>query len=132
MPSAVRVFGTVNGRPARLVVDTGSERTFVREDIVDAHGVPEATQLLSCVTGECTTMWGPVSVNMGVGDVMECLPVFMADLEDHACWDWTTSRGRGACVDLRRERIRVRNREVPLILGGDTQGVRGGAVQCGA
>ena len=57
----------MNERPTRLVVDTSSERTFVREEMVDARGVPEATQLLCGVTGECT--W-PVSVNMGVGDVM--------------------------------------------------------------
>ena len=68
MPSAVRVFGTVNGRPARLVVDTCLERTFVRENMVDAVGMPEATQLFCGVTG------------VGLGDVMERLPVSRADL----------------------------------------------------
>ena len=88
VPSPVRVFGTVNGRSPRLVVDAGSERTFIREDMLDACDVPEATQLLCGVTGECTTMRGPMSVNVGMGDEMERLPVFIADLED-----WTTSRG---------------------------------------
>ena len=71
-PSAVRVFGTVNGCPTRLVVDTGSKRTFVREGMVDARGVSEAMQLLCGVTGECTTMRGPMSVNVGMGNVSAC------------------------------------------------------------
>ena len=78
----MRVFGTVNGCPAMLVVDTGLEWTFVREDMVDPCGVPEATQLLCGVTDEYTTMRRPVAVNMGVGDVMERLAVFIPELED--------------------------------------------------
>ena len=57
----MHVFGTAKGHPARLVVDAGSERTFIREDMLDACDVPEATQLLCGVTGECTTMRGPVT-----------------------------------------------------------------------
>ncbi|MPC73292.1 hypothetical protein E2C01_067615 [Portunus trituberculatus] len=33
---AVRVSGTVDGRPCPLVVDTGAAKTFVREEVVAA------------------------------------------------------------------------------------------------
>ena len=74
------MFSTVKGCPARLMVDTGTERTIVREDMVDERIVPESTELLCDVTCECISMRRPVSVNMGVGDVMERLPVSRADL----------------------------------------------------
>ena len=86
---------------------------------MDARDVPEAIQLLCCVTGECTTMRGPVLVNMDVGDVMECLLVFIADLEDPCLVGLDYPTQVGTCVDLRGGRMRVRNHEVPLILGGD-------------
>ena len=73
---------------------------------MDVHGVPKATQLLCGVTGECTTMRGPVSVNMGVGDVMEHLSVFIADLEDPCLLGLDyLSRVRG-CVDLQGGKMR--------------------------
>ena len=58
-------------------------------------------QLLCGVTGECTTMRVSVSVNMSVGDVMECLPVFIADLEDPCLLGLDYLTRVGACVDLR-------------------------------
>jgi len=123
-PTAVRVWGTINGRSSRLVVDTGSERTFVREDLVDARAVPEASQLMCGVTGECVAMRGPVLVNVGVGGVMERMPVFVAALEDPCLLGIDFLTRVGACADLREGKLRVRDREVPLILGGDAQSER--------
>ena len=106
------------------MVDTGLERTFVREDMVDAHDLSEATQLLCGVTGECTTMKGPVSINVGVVDVMERLPVFIADLENPCLLGLDYLTRVRACVDLRGGNIRVRSQGVPLILEGDARDVR--------
>ena len=92
------------------------ERAFVREDMVDARGVPETTQLLCGVTGECTTMRGPVSVNVGVGDGMESLPVFIADLQGPYLLGLEYLTRVRACVVLRGGKMRVQSQKVPLIL----------------
>ena len=63
-----------------------------------------------------------MSGNVGVGYVMEHPPVFIAAFE-HRCLYYLT-RVR-ACVDLRREKMRVRSQQVPLILGDDARGVTG-------
>ncbi|MPC56335.1 hypothetical protein E2C01_050293 [Portunus trituberculatus] len=39
------------------VVDTGFEKTFVGEDLVDVSSVSEATQKLCGVTVQCVTVW---------------------------------------------------------------------------
>ena len=90
---------------------------------MDARGVPEATQLLCGVTNKCTTMRGPASVNMGVGDMMECLSVFIAAPEDPYLLGLDYLTWVGACMDLRGGRMRVQNQEVPLFLGADVQDV---------
>lgn len=120
----MRVSGMVNGRLTRLVVDTGSERTFIREDMVDAPDAPEARQLLCGVTGTCTTMKGPVLVDVSVGGVVERLPAFIAALEDPCLLGLDYLMRVGACADLRAGKLRVRSQEVPLILGGDAEGMK--------
>ncbi|MPC60569.1 hypothetical protein E2C01_054621 [Portunus trituberculatus] len=82
VPTAVHVVATVNGLSVQLVVDAGSEKTFVGEDLVDVGSVLEVTQQLCGDTGQCVAMWGPVMVNINVGSVLERLPVFIAALED--------------------------------------------------
>ncbi|MPC82828.1 hypothetical protein E2C01_077514 [Portunus trituberculatus] len=81
-PTAVRVAGMVIGHFVHLVVDLGPEKTFVGEDLVDVSSVPEATQQLCGVTGQCVTMWDSFMVNISMGSVLESLIVFVAALED--------------------------------------------------
>ena len=53
---------------------------------------------------------------MGVRDVRECQPVFIADFEDPCLLGLDYLTRVGECVDLRGGRMSVRNQEVPLIL----------------
>ena len=115
----MRVWGTINGRSFWLVVDTGSERTFVRKDLVNARAVPEAEQLLCGVTGECVAMQGPVEVNISMGGVTERMPVFLAALEDPCLLGIDFLTRVGACVNLLERKLRVHDEELLLMLGGD-------------
>ncbi|KAK8381646.1 hypothetical protein O3P69_018628 [Scylla paramamosain] len=72
----------VNGHPAQLLVDMGSKKTFMREDLVEVCGVPEVAQWLCGITGKCVALQSPVMVNISVGGMMECMTVFIAILED--------------------------------------------------
>ncbi|MPC67765.1 hypothetical protein E2C01_061949 [Portunus trituberculatus] len=57
---AIRVSGTVDGRPCPLVVDTGVAKTFGREEVVAAQDLPVSDRQLYGVIGHCTTLRGPV------------------------------------------------------------------------
>lgn len=98
--------GMVDGRLTKLVVDTGSEWTFVRKDMVDTLGIPKAKQLLCGITGVCTTVKGPVLVYVHVGSVKEHLPVFIAALEDPCLLGLDYLMHVGACVDLQARKWR--------------------------
>jgi len=78
----MRVAGKINRRPVEMVVDTGSELTFIRKDLIVSCGIPKAGQKLCGVTGDCIPMRGPVWVSLNVGAVIERLPVFVAEMED--------------------------------------------------
>lgn len=113
------MWGTINGRSLWLVVDTGSERTLVREDLVNASAVPEADQLLCGVTGECVAMRGPVEVNIGLGNVTERMPVFLAALEDPCLLGIDFLSRVGASIDLSQRKLKVRDEGLRLMLGGN-------------
>ncbi|MPC61276.1 hypothetical protein E2C01_055345 [Portunus trituberculatus] len=63
-------------------VDTGAERTFVQADVVRARHIPWAEQQLCGVTRHCVTLCGPVTVEIAIGEVVEQLPVYVADMEE--------------------------------------------------
>ncbi|ROT67655.1 hypothetical protein C7M84_014239 [Penaeus vannamei] len=116
-PIAMRVAGKINRCPVEMVVDTGSELTFIRKDLIVSCGVPKAGQKLCGVTGDCIPMRGPVWVSLNVGDMIERLPVFVAEMEDPCLLGLDYLARVEACVDLQRRRMTVRGHEVPLILG---------------
>lgn len=101
-----------------MVVDTGAEKTFVREDLLPTRGVSSSGQQLCGVTGDCVPMRGPVWVNLTVGVVTEHLPVYVAAMEDSCLLGLDYLSRVEACVDLHSGRMSVRGHEVPLNPGG--------------
>ncbi|MPC62085.1 hypothetical protein E2C01_056166 [Portunus trituberculatus] len=108
VPTAVSVSAMVNGCSVQLVVETRSEKTVVREDL------------------DSVTMRTPVMVNIGVGNVLERLPVFItavfiAALKDPCLLGIAFLTHVGGSLDIRKEKLKIRGQELPLILGGDNQ-----------
>lgn len=116
---AIKVAGSINGRRVEMVVDTGAERTFLREGILPDSGVRCGGEQLCGVTGDCVPVKGPVWVNLAVGRVIERLPVFVAEMEDECLLGLDYLNRVGACVDLRESRMLVRGCEVPLYPNGE-------------
>ncbi|KAG7157489.1 hypothetical protein Hamer_G005932 [Homarus americanus] len=58
--SSVQVEGEINGIRCPLVIDTASERTFVRLDVVCHRQLPETSQQLCGITGQCAELKGPI------------------------------------------------------------------------
>jgi len=92
----------VDGKPCRMVVDTGAEKTIMRPDVLPAKDFREAPQRLCGVTGHCTPLRGPVEARLGVGGSEEVLPVHVAEMEDPCLLGLDYLVQVGACIDLRK------------------------------
>lgn len=105
----------MDGKPCRLTVDTGAEKTLVRPELLDAEQLPDAPQRLCGVTGHCVALKGPVLARVGVGGAEVRLPVYVADLEEECLLGFDYLAQSGACIDFRRKLMRVHGQEVPLL-----------------
>lgn len=105
----------MDGKPCRLTVDTGAEKTLVRPELLDAEQLPDAPQRLCGVTGHCVALKGPVLARVGVGGAEVRLPVYAADLEEECLLGFDCLAQSGACIDFRRKVMRVHGQEVPLL-----------------
>ena len=105
---------TVDGKPCRLTVDTGAERTLARADVVTAQQLPDAQRQFRGVTGHCVQLKGPVEVRIGIGSIEEELPVYVANMEE-CLLGLDYLEQNEACVDLRRKSLRLRGEAVPLL-----------------
>ena len=72
----------MNGKRLHILVDSGSNKTIVRTDVVEAKEVPEAQIDLCGVTGHRIPLRGPVDVELQVGATSLRHSVYMADIED--------------------------------------------------
>lgn len=72
----------MDGKPCRLTVDTGAEKTWVRPDMLAARRLPDAPQRLCGITGHCIQLKGPVEARIGVDSAVKRLPVYVADLDE--------------------------------------------------
>lgn len=110
--------GRVNGKPCYLLVDSGADRTFARDDCVDAKGLSTAKQQLSAVTGHTAPLKGPVQASIGVGHTEEVLPVLVADIKEPCLLGVDYLTQTEACMDFGKRTLRVHGEEVPLLLNG--------------
>ena len=105
----------MDGHPCRLVVDTGSERTFVRGDMVARQDLPTTQQRMCGITGHCVPLAGPVTAEVTAGTVQQELPVFVADMEEPGLLGMDYLTQGAACLDFGRGVMRVLGEEVPLL-----------------
>ena len=106
---------TVDGRPCRLVVDTGAERTSARKDVVNSKDPSVAQQQPCGVIGHCVSLKGPVKARIGVSRVEEELPVFVAEMEELCLLGMDYLAQCEACVDFGRQTLNVRGEDLPLL-----------------
>ena len=111
----MQVEGSVDGKPCRLTVDTGAEKTLVRPDMLATMRLPDAPQRLCGVTGHCVQLKGPVEARIGVGSTVQRLPVYVADLDEHCLLGLDYLTQSKACVDLGRKLVRVHGEDEPLL-----------------
>ncbi|XP_047481643.1 DNA damage-inducible protein 1-like [Penaeus chinensis] len=111
----MQVEGSVDGKPCRLTVDTGAEKTLVRPNMLATKRLPDAPQRLCGVTGHCVQLKGPVEARIGVGSTVQRLPVYVADMDEHCLLGLDYLTQSKTCVDLGRKLVRVHGEDVPLL-----------------
>ena len=79
---SITVTGAVNGHRQRLLVDTGSNKTIVRSDLLEAKEILETQVDLCGVTGHRIPLRGPVDVELQVGAASMRHSVYVADVAD--------------------------------------------------
>ena len=116
---SVQVAGAIDGEPCLLTVDTASERTIVRTDMVPGRRLHLAERQLCGVTGHCTALEGPVEVTLTVGGAQVSMPAYVADIEEQCILGLDYLAGSGARVDFSAGILEFRGREVPLLMQED-------------
>ncbi|ROT64723.1 hypothetical protein C7M84_017328 [Penaeus vannamei] len=107
----------MDGKPCQMIVDTGAEKTIMRPDVLTARDYHEEPRQLCGVTGHCTPLKGPVEARLSVGGSEKVLPVYIAEMEDPCLLGIDYLMQVGACIDLKKRKLRIREKEVPLSLG---------------
>lgn len=105
----------MDGQPCRLVVDTGSERTFIRRDMVARQDLPATQQKMCGITGHCMPLAGPVMAVLTAGTVQQEVPVFVVDMEEPGLLGMDYLTKGAACLDFGKGVMRVLGEEVPLL-----------------
>ncbi|XP_069972959.1 retrovirus-related Pol polyprotein from transposon 412 [Penaeus vannamei] len=100
-----------------MIVDTGAEKTIMHPDVLTARDYHEEPRQLCGVTGHCMPLRGPVEARLGVGGSEEVLPVYVAEMEDPCLLGIDYLMQVGACIDLKKRKLRIREKETPLSLG---------------
>ena len=105
----------MDGKPCRLTVDSGAEKTLVQPALLDAEWLPDAPQRLCGVTGHCMPLKGPVKARVGVGGAEMELPVYAADVDEECLLGFDYLTQSGASIDFGRKLMKVHGQNVPLL-----------------
>lgn len=116
----MQVNRAIDGWPCLLTVNTASERTIVRTDMVSGQRLPLTGKTLCDMTGHCTTLDRPVEVTMTVGDTQLSMPVYIADTEEQCILVLDCLADSGTRVDLSARMLQFPGREVPLFEQADS------------
>ncbi|MPC45833.1 hypothetical protein E2C01_039539 [Portunus trituberculatus] len=105
----------VDSCPCPEVVDTGTAKTVVGEEVVAMQDFPVADRQLCGVTGNCTMPRCPVMSMITVGGI-EKLQAFVADMEEPCLVRLDSLVQSAACVDCGRMQMQVCEEMLSLIL----------------
>jgi hypothetical protein len=117
--AAVAVEGDIGKRPTKILVDTGSAVTILREDVWKEAGDSQTLELplspVIAANGEQLEICGWSKVSRRVGDVHACYPVLVArDITQECLLGADFLEDFGCIIDLRGRTLWVGETSVPL------------------
>ena len=113
--NSIQVRGTINGRSWSLIVDSGSNHTLLRPDILGGLTLPEVPQGLCDVTGRRTTLRGPTEVKLVIEGHPTTLQAYVADELEEPCILGLDYLQMNDCVlDFKEMQMKINGIPVPL------------------
>ena len=119
--AAVFVEGLIGTRPTKMLVDTGSAVTILREDVwketVDGQHLEPPLSPVVAANGEKLDVCGRSSVSLQVGGICTCYPVLVVRNVTQECLLGANFLENFGCtINLRERTLSVEGTSVPLQL----------------
>ena len=126
---AVSVEGFIGERPTKILVDTGSSVTILREDVwkeaVNTRSLEPPPSPVIAANREQLEIRGLSEVNLRVGDICACYPVLVAKNVTQECLLGADFLEKFGCIiDLRGRTLTTRRTSVPIQFRKTLQKVR--------
>ncbi|KAK3893315.1 hypothetical protein Pcinc_002871 [Petrolisthes cinctipes] len=118
---SVRVDRRIDGKKCSLVIDSASEQTFVRPDVLHHRYLPESSEQLCGVTGHCAELKGPLEVRIEVAGQEATLPVYVAEMEDQCLLGLDYLLSMGCELNFCSMKPKVRGMSVPVTAARHTR-----------
>ena len=111
------VAGSLNGRGCDITIDTGSNISIVRADVLTDAGRRFIRPVKSClrtVTGEKAPIHGKGDVQLGVGTLTMTHQMWVADIQDECLLGLDFLERHNCLVNLKDHCLRIGSQEIPL------------------
>ncbi len=123
-PDNLAVSGSINGHACYLTIDTGSNISVVRPDMLqgqDPRSIQPVSSCLRTVTGETAPIRGKGKVKLKIGSAEMTQDIWIADIQDECILGLDFLEPQGCMVNLREGTLLIGEEEITLEKSADTQ-----------
>lgn len=115
---SVQVAGFINAKPQTLVIDSGSNCTLLRADVLGITDLPVVQEGLCDVTGRRSSLRGPTEIQLEIGGHLTKQAVYVADEIEEPCILGLDYLIANKCVlAFEEQTMTIRDTVVPIIMG---------------
>ena len=114
---SLTVSGTINGTSCEITVDTGSNISIVRPDIlkdVDRSLLQPVHSYIRTMTGEQAPIHGKAQFQLGIGPLVLPQELWVADIQDQCILGLDFLYPNGCQVNLRDQLLTIGEHQIPL------------------
>ena len=111
------VAGSVEEHPCRITIDTGSNISIIRPDVLSEQEqthIQPVSQSIRTVTGEKAPIQGKGDLHVRIGSQEAVHPMWIADIQDECILGVDFLELHGCMVDLADSVLHINGEEVPL------------------
>ena len=111
------VAGSVEEHPCRITIDTGSNISIIRPDVLSEQEqthIQPVSQSIRTVTGEKAPIQGKGDLHVKIGSQEAVHPMWIADIQDECILGLDYLELHGCMVDLADSVLHINGEEVPL------------------
>ena len=116
---SLRVNGKIEGIPCQLVIDTGSNITIVRPDVIAGTAIEQTIvpgeSSLRTVTGQSAPVIGRVMLKFRLGFFETSQEVWLAEIADPCIIGLDFLMAHDCHVDIAGGTVRIGSQEIPLV-----------------